>query len=517
MVSKLGKTLYLLVLLLIIGAFVVGGYEALAAPGDQTPVIFPDANLEAAIREAVNKPQGAIYASDLESLPGLVAMQVGISDLTGLEYCTNLTNLKLHSNQISNISPLSSLTKLTHLYIGDNQISDISPLAGLTNLKELGLNNNKISNLAGLEYCTNLTNLDLHSNQISNISPLSSLTKLTHLYIGTNHQISDISPLASLTKLVVLWLNYNQISDISPLSSLTNLIQLKLNSNQITDISPLSSLTTINGLYLGNNRITDISPLASLPLLHWLDLKNNQISDISPLVSLTQLTWPDLTGNPLNATSLNTYIPQLKSRGIRVIFPTWSRTPLAILWAIGIVVILAGLVFTILLFRRRRHKRDENRLNQQDQVPDVEKRGGGFWIPFTLAIVGIGLSCLIFIIIGFQWVGAGLNILVLLGLLGLLAIPIIGLVLSWKKPLLGGIMLILTSVIYPIYYLKVLVPESPPDDFSGVVLIFIIFPFIILPLLISGIVFFIKGVVRKVRGVPTSEEEHRSQEIAKKC
>ncbi len=65
MVSKFGKTLYFLMLLLVIGACGVGGYEATAAPGDQTPVTFPDPNLETAIREALNKPGGAIYTSEL--------------------------------------------------------------------------------------------------------------------------------------------------------------------------------------------------------------------------------------------------------------------------------------------------------------------------------------------------------------------------------------------------------------------------------------------------------------------
>ena len=120
MVNKFGKTLYFLMLLLIIGASVVGSYEALAAPENQTPVTFPGPNLETAIREALNKPEGAIYTSDLESLTELDVTTKSISDLTGLEYCTNLIALDLWKNQIS----------------------DISPLAGLTNLQDLGLSYN---------------------------------------------------------------------------------------------------------------------------------------------------------------------------------------------------------------------------------------------------------------------------------------------------------------------------------------------------------------------------------------
>ncbi len=35
-------------------------------------VTFPDPNLEIAIREAINKPEGSIYPSDLEGSPALM-------------------------------------------------------------------------------------------------------------------------------------------------------------------------------------------------------------------------------------------------------------------------------------------------------------------------------------------------------------------------------------------------------------------------------------------------------------
>ncbi len=86
-----------------------------AVSGDQTfttlmaeeVVTFADANLEAAIREAINKPEGDIYVSDLEGLTSLDASERNISDITGLEYCINLTTLRLDVNyQIADITPL---------------------------------------------------------------------------------------------------------------------------------------------------------------------------------------------------------------------------------------------------------------------------------------------------------------------------------------------------------------------------------------------------------------------------
>jgi Leucine-rich repeat (LRR) protein len=53
--------------------------------------------------------------------------------------------------------------------------------------------------------------------------------------------------------------------------------------------------------------------------LQELRIWNNKISDMSPLAGLTNLkTLWILNGNPLSEESMNTYIPQLKARGVQV-------------------------------------------------------------------------------------------------------------------------------------------------------------------------------------------------------
>jgi len=298
----------------------MNGDYAITANFEEEAVTFADPNLEAAIREAIGKPTGPIYPSDLEGLTSLSASEKNIADLTGLECATSLTSLGLDDNQISNVSPLANLTSLQQLWLGDNQISDISPLANLTSLQQLWLSYNQISDISPLANLTNLTWLDLEGNQISDISPLANLTSLTELSLAGN-QISDISSLANLTSLTWLYLEGNQISDISPLANLTSLTELQLGRDQISDISPLANLTSLTWLYLDVNQISDISPLANLTSLRRLSLWANQISDISPLVDNEGLSEGDevyLQENPLNSDSINIYIPQLQARGVTV-------------------------------------------------------------------------------------------------------------------------------------------------------------------------------------------------------
>jgi len=57
--------------------------------------------------DALGKPIGdKITAADLTGLTKLEADRSSIANVFGLEYCTNLTSLSLHMNQISDISPL---------------------------------------------------------------------------------------------------------------------------------------------------------------------------------------------------------------------------------------------------------------------------------------------------------------------------------------------------------------------------------------------------------------------------
>ena len=96
---------------------------------DEIEVIFPDKNLEAAVREELEKPEGPLTRGNLKRLATLRRYSTGIEDLSGLEHAANLIWLALVNSQISDVSPLASLTNLTGLGLLNNQIRDVSPLA----------------------------------------------------------------------------------------------------------------------------------------------------------------------------------------------------------------------------------------------------------------------------------------------------------------------------------------------------------------------------------------------------
>ena len=204
-----------------------------SAAGIEQPVTFsavaeaavdiPDANLRAAIETTLGKARDdPITPSEMATLTRLEAQKANISDLTGLEFATNLTELILDNNSISDISPMAGLTNLTELILWDNNISDISAVVGLTNLKTLGLGGNLITDISAVTGLTNLTFLHLPGNHIADISLVAGLTQLTWLYLGGTN-ITDLSFLSGLTNLETLGLEYNSISDLSLLVANTGL------------------------------------------------------------------------------------------------------------------------------------------------------------------------------------------------------------------------------------------------------------------------------------------------------
>ena len=276
---------------------------------------IPDPNLRVVVEEALGTRD--IRPHVMATLTTLRAGNKGVSDLTGLEYainleelwisgvsdlsplsnCTNLTFLQVWDTPVRDLSPLANLTKLEHLEF-KSDIEDISPIAGLTNLKKLRFYGDGIRDISAVADMTKLTRLGFRHHELTDISALAKLTNLEHLELFEN-DISNLEPLRKQTKLKTLDLGYNNVLDVSPLESLVELSDLSLRANHISDVTPLAGLVQLYELHLSINNIADVSPLAELIKLVRLHLDFNEITDFSPVADLPILTrfhWHDNPG-----------------------------------------------------------------------------------------------------------------------------------------------------------------------------------------------------------------------------
>ena len=159
------------------------------------------------------------------------------------------------------------------------------------------------------------------TGEITNVDLLT-ITAITY-FDANNREISNITGIESCSNLTYLNLRGNNIRHISPVLGLINLEYLNFRSNNISHISDLSDLINLEWLYLDLNQISDISPVSGLINLKGLGVEINQISDIYPLVQNTGIAdgdYVNLRNNPLNDLSINTYIPELKTRGVFVAY-----------------------------------------------------------------------------------------------------------------------------------------------------------------------------------------------------
>src|SRR5947209_18646761 len=85
----------------------------------------PDKNLEAALRELLNEPKKEFTDEMYARVYHFVAMNKGIRDLTGLEKCKNLREMRLVRNEIKDLKPLAGLAELQSLDLGYNEIADL--------------------------------------------------------------------------------------------------------------------------------------------------------------------------------------------------------------------------------------------------------------------------------------------------------------------------------------------------------------------------------------------------------
>lgn len=149
-----------------VDAGVVFSTDCSGGTGD--PVVFiPDANLKAALvgNTAVNtNGDTEIQVSEAEAVTGQINLiGQGISDLTGMEAFTALTDLRVHYNNLTTLD-LSANTQLRELHFQNNQVSSVD-LSNNPLLEKVRAQNNALTSL-DVNELGNLRYLEVQNNAL---------------------------------------------------------------------------------------------------------------------------------------------------------------------------------------------------------------------------------------------------------------------------------------------------------------------------------------------------------------
>jgi formylglycine-generating enzyme required for sulfatase activity len=336
----------------VVAAMILTGFTASVRAQE---VSIPDPGLNAAIREALQKPDGPLTEQDLLSLTNLDASRRDVSNIAGLEAARNLVTLNLQINRLTNFSLPSALTELSTLDLSVNSLTSCLIPSGLTNLSKLileanllrqftlpvglagmqslNLANNQItgfdlSNLTSLVVLdlgfnaftnfslpaglTNLTMFLMKGNPLTNITVPGDMLALTNLQLDQNQLSSFVLP-QGLTNLQVLNLFFNQLTNLSLPPDLRGLTDLNLNFNRLTSLNLPTSLAHLSALHLRANLFTNFNLPAELTGLTFLDLSTNQLTNVTLPAGHRQLSILALSGNKFTSFSLPSGLTNLAS------------------------------------------------------------------------------------------------------------------------------------------------------------------------------------------------------------
>jgi hypothetical protein len=154
---------------------------------------FPDSTFRKYISELTGVAVNDIIPEDkIAAVNSINCFKLNIADLTGIQYFTNLTNLKLEYNSLASID-VSKNTKLTVLNTGCNPITSVVGLDKLTDLQKVSFYGNHLSTI---DFSKNvkLTEIDIMFNWIKTIKGLTNLANLTRLDAnGNEYTTLDLS------------------------------------------------------------------------------------------------------------------------------------------------------------------------------------------------------------------------------------------------------------------------------------------------------------------------------------
>ena len=229
---------------------------------------FPDANFRAYLKA---QPYGTDNMITPDELPSITTINVHgkhISDLTGIELFTSLTELDCAMNSLTTLN-VSALTQLTKLNCWSNQLTSLN-LLDLDNLEWLAADDNALTTLV-LPRNSSLSYVNVSSNQLTSLN-LYSQTTLDNLHCDNNALTS--LDLSRCTRLTQLYCSGNDLTSLD-LSALTALEHLYCQDNALTSLD-LSANTALKYLYCNDNTLAALD-LTANPLLLVLYCHNNQI------------------------------------------------------------------------------------------------------------------------------------------------------------------------------------------------------------------------------------------------
>ncbi len=278
---------------------------------------FPDKKFRKELKDWQDSDKdGYLSSAEIKKITFLSPDDLGIKDLTGIEFLTYVEELYCGWNELTTID-LSKNTKLKTLCFENNKIVKLD-LSNNTELEYLRCEENLLKTL-DLSKNTKLRYLFVENNKLDKLD----LSKNTELYeLSCEGNLLETLDLSKNTELEKLQVNKNKLKTLV-LPNTTELKKLQVENNELKTLD-LSKNTKLENLNIEDNKIdkldlsknTELSVLdCSGNLLKTLDIskntklrelyiRNNKLENLDPSKN-TELIILSCSGNLLKTLDLS--------------------------------------------------------------------------------------------------------------------------------------------------------------------------------------------------------------------
>jgi hypothetical protein len=267
-------------------------------------VNIPDANLKAKLQAALGlTASSSPKKSDLAKITGGLDLSgASIAKIEGLQYCTNVTDIKLSNNKIDDKgipSTFTGLTNLKTLLLDGNKLTKVpTSVLAMTGLTYLSLAGNQIKTIPdNISALAALVNLDLSGNALTTLpANIGTLQNLQYLNLSDNNFRDATREIFLLPALTTLDLSGNVLDSLpDDAAKMPELQALDVEGNILTALpAGLGNAQSLQKVYAARNRLTTIEPT----------LLNGKITDLTLDVNRLTTLPIGLSGKTFNTFSV---------------------------------------------------------------------------------------------------------------------------------------------------------------------------------------------------------------------
>ena len=251
--------------------------------------MIPDAKFKACLVSKVPALMDAnqdLIISDARAFSGGInCMGFNITNVDGIQYFENITELNLSRNLIGTIEAFPVNNSLTRMVLDDNLLSGLPDMSVLPQLKTFSVRRNNLIMLPDVSSNSKITQFYVESNKLTVLPDLSALKEMWAINVS-NNKLTSLPALDSLKKMGELVASNNELTEIPSLHNQAVLKLINVSGNKLTRLPEVADNNIIETIRMERNKFQLLPSFTVFPMLTQAFINDNHFT-FKELIKLT--------------------------------------------------------------------------------------------------------------------------------------------------------------------------------------------------------------------------------------